>query len=851
MFLFPRRCIQAFLVVLASTFAAAQQGSLSGSPPLDAAGSLSPVPSSSLPEEYIWTAGDVTALRPDHASFPWSRQELRTEPHLFRAHFSVPQIPSEATLYVAGPRDAEVFVNGRRLAHFSSNIDAPIGIHVFHADARGLLVAGENTVAIRAIRGRGIVSADASAATSQLTYGEVLAVKLLAAAPDQKGASLLVSNGYWRSGTTADAGAEGSTAWTAPGFHDSEWPRVGSLGPIESSREFRQWSADAGMYAWPGYQGISSRLRTYLVPAVAVTHIFSGQATLTHADALTATARTTPFTIQIPTEATAPTDAAAPSLLLDFGREIAGRLLIASASKTDALVSIAYGESELEALATGLTPGQRGGNYLGTNLLEVPKGGVARGPKSAFRYVRLRFLRGGPRMVFPRIQAEGITYPVTYGGSFQSSDALLNRIWETGAYTVHLCMQDDLWDAPKRDRGRWAGDIDVEGRVISEVFGDKDLVEQTLAALATDVPASGVNGIPNYSALWITSLERLYATSGDLAFVRTQHEALLRVLATMDRSLDPTGAFTNRANRWLFVDWSPGLYGTTPAAVLGTNFQYVRGYRAAASLLQVLGDAAAAEHARAAAARLTAALSGSSTKGISPDHDWQLSALAVQLGLVHTPDAREAMWSRTFAHVKQDSPEDPVISPYFNLSVLDAMASLGHGHEALNWLRSYWGGMLSEGATSFWEAYDLRWPKDTPHLSLQADGTTGFFVSLAHGWSAGPTAWLMENVLGVGDPAEGYRRVTIAPRLLGLDWAKGTVPTPHGPIAVSLRHEADHLRLDLDLPSGIEDVNVSLQPIRSGTSVMLDGKAISLSPESVLPKLRSGKHSVSYTPAGP
>ncbi len=80
--------------------------------------------------------------------------------------------------------------------------------------------------------------------------------------------------------------------------------------------------------------------------------------------------------------------------------------------------------------------------------------------------------------------------------------------------------------------------------------------------------------------------------------------------------------------------------------------------------------------------------------------------------------------------------------------------------------------MLNEGATSFWESYDLRWPKTNPHLSLQADGTSGYFVSLAHGWSAGPTAWLSENILGIRPVTPGYKRVTIDPDLMGLDWAK-------------------------------------------------------------------------------
>ena len=50
-----------------------------------------------------------------------------------------------------------------------------------------------------------------------------------------------------------------------------------------------------------------------------------------------------------------------------------------------------------------------------------------------------------------------------------------------------------------------------------------------------------------------------------------------------------------------------------------------------------------------------------------------------------------------------------IISPYYNYYVIRAMAEMGHREEALKWIRQYWGGMVDEGATSFWEAYDPSW----------------------------------------------------------------------------------------------------------------------------------------------
>jgi alpha-L-rhamnosidase len=117
----------------------AQQASSSIPSPLDAARNLRPVTQSSLSEQYIWTAGDVTVLRPDHSHYPWNAKQKRIESHFFRGSFQLSTSPLQATLYLAGPRDAEVFLNGHLLAHFASNVDPLIGFHVFYADAASLL----------------------------------------------------------------------------------------------------------------------------------------------------------------------------------------------------------------------------------------------------------------------------------------------------------------------------------------------------------------------------------------------------------------------------------------------------------------------------------------------------------------------------------------------------------------------------------------------------------------------------------------------------------------------------------------------------------------------------------------
>jgi hypothetical protein len=482
-------------------------------------------------------------------------------------------------------------------------------------------------------------------------------------------------------------------------------------------------------------------------------------------------------------------------------------------------VVVSYGESESEALT--------GGHYLGTNLLRLPPHGEARGPKSGFRYAWLRFVGAAVVTAFRSIELEGIAYPVNYTGSFASSDALLNRIWETSAHTAHLCMQDGIWDAPKRDRGWWVGDLDASGPVIADIFGDSALLNETLTRL---IPPSGqdVNGIPGYTALWVTTLAELYRRSGDRSLLEARHAELVKLLEKMDGELDASGRFANKDHRWLFVDWSPGLFAFTDEAREGTQLEFVRALRAGAWLLDELGDSAAAAHyterAGALAAEMRSRFAG--TDGVFGER-WQLNAMAVLAGVAQERDY-DAIWTRVLGAVGQRDAQAQTISPYFNGYLLQAMARMGRRREALDWMRVYWGGMLAEGATSFWEAYDLRWPKQDPHVGLQADGTSGYFVSLAHGWSSGPAAWLMEEVLGIHAESAGYRKVVIRPDLLGLEWARGQVASPRGAIGVEMRKKPE-AAIEVTLPAGVE-ATVLVPLAHADAHVLVDGAPVAATP---------------------
>jgi alpha-L-rhamnosidase len=435
--------------------------------PLDPTRSLTqPVLESSrhtpLPEEYIWTASERSSDDKVIYTFPKVTEQI--DPHYFRERFEVQVLPKQATLYLAGPRRVRVWIDGQLAEEVESDVTSPLGMHVFITDVSRYLRQGQNTIAIEAVRGRGVTGFANSALVRQQTFGQVMVAKIVPLAAGRDGPALMRSGKDWRSSTAAANG------WEKPEFDDTAWKPVQTIGGIESSVELFQWNADAGLYNWPGYDGISGYLAHLSIPASGILAQYTGRGSFSNIGSLTG--GNGELGVRLPAEKL--TDTEAPSIVLDFGRELTGRVEIVSDSDTPATVTVQMGESESEAMKVP---------FLGVNQMTIPPHGIGYGPKSAFRYAKIRYVGGGPELHFKSIHVDHIFYPVTYAGSFESSDPLLNRIWETGAYTAHLCMQDGVWDASKRDRGRWMGDTDVSGRVIEDVFGDRQLMEDTLDRL--------------------------------------------------------------------------------------------------------------------------------------------------------------------------------------------------------------------------------------------------------------------------------------------------------------------------------------------------------------------------------
>jgi len=99
----------------------------------------------------------------------------------------------------------------------------------------------------------------------------------------------------------------------------------------------------------------------------------------------------------------------------------------------------------------------------------------------------------------------------------------------------------------------------------------------------------------------------------------------------------------------------------------------------------------------------------------------------------------------------------------------DAMAG---GKEMLSLIGEYFGGMLSRGATSFWEDFDITWLEGSGRIdAFPEEGQKdihgdygafcyeGFRHSLCHGWSSGVLAFVIEHIMGLAVDWDGTYRI--------------------------------------------------------------------------------------------
>ncbi|MCD9622414.1 family 78 glycoside hydrolase catalytic domain [Rhabdothermincola salaria] len=428
------------------------------------------------------------------------------------------------------------------------------------------------------------------------------------------------------------------------------------------------------------------------------------------------------------------------------------------------------------------------------------------------------------------LSVDDLHRPRPEGASFECSDALLNRIYEVGLRTVDLCALDAYVDCPTREQRAWTGDSVVHQMVDLVANPDWSMAawhpqlasmsrsDGMLAmAVASDFAADDRMFVPDWSLHWVRSVLNLHRYLGDTELVADLLPVAERTLRWFEGYLDDSGLLSD-VTGWVLIDWA-SVYSSGCSSTV--NALWARALEDFAEMARALGNEASARWAmsRWAGVRDGFEVFWDEARGVYIDHvvdgvpqrpaAQHGGAAALAAGLVPAERVARVVerlvdrehllrhsWvmdpvtptggSTGYVHLMMGYPppewdaETMMVEaePFFRYVVHEGLARAGRADLIADLCRD-WKVFLDVGETT--------WPE------CWTGGTR------CHGWSSTPTWDLVTHTLGVTPAEPGYASVRVAPRLGDLAWARGVVPTPHGPITVEA-HADGSVHVDSPVP---------------------------------------------------
>ena len=415
-------------------------------------------------------------------------------------------------------------------------------------------------------------------------------------------------------------------------------------------------------------------------------------------------------------------------MVVDLGREEAGFATFDFEADAGTVVDIGHGE-HLNDLRVRAFVGNR--NFASRYICREGRQTFTHiYRRMAGRYLQLNVRNAKTRFTLHYAGLLPALYPVVESGAFAASDRVLDAIHSTAVRTLRLCMHEHYEDCPWREQAMYAND------------------------------------------------SRNQALAGYYAFGEGAFPAA--ALTLLGKGLKPDG--------WLEMCMPASIAITIPsftfAWILAVGDHWMH-----------RGDRAFAKRALPIVRAVIEARERELLDGLLPcppgQRYWQFYDWAPGLEgheRIQPGEVRyDAPLNLFFAMALRDMLRQRLVEPTswvettLSQSLYKYESVLGggdaHSRAVVEAVAAEWGAMLRKGATSFWE---------TRLGGEDFDGGG----SQCHGWSATPAYLFGAYVLGVRPLEPGFAAFRVEPLDSGQESASGTVPTPHGPIAVAWRRTA-------------------------------------------------------------
>ena len=415
-------------------------------------------------------------------------------------------------------------------------------------------------------------------------------------------------------------------------------------------------------------------------------------------------------------------------------------------------------------------------------------------------------------------------------GTFACSDDRLNKLHENVVWSQRGNFVSIPTDCPQRDeRLGWTGDAQAFASTACALFEsdafwqswlrDLELDQDDVLGVPSVVPDVVLGGEARYGrAGWADAATivpwAVYESYGDPEVLRRQFASMRRWVDSLVRRQAPDGLLRPS---WQFGDWlDPDAPSDRPWEAKADGEFIANAFFAEAARLAFRrrrdprGRPLLVEYGELAARVADATWSGGPTRRSAP------RPAAPSRCCSASPLSRTGHRSRRRSRGLVNEADGRVATGFLGTPlVLPAFAEAGRFDEAYRMLLGRSTILAVPGRAGRNDGlgalgrYSARWlhpPRNHGAHSRRARGAeAGSMLSFNHYAYGAVIDWVYRHVAGLApDVAHpGYAEVVFAPRpATGIDWARASVESPFGKVAIEWRVESDRLTAEVDLPIG-------------------------------------------------
>jgi alpha-L-rhamnosidase len=498
--------------------------------------------------------------------------------------------------------------------------------------------------------------------------------------------------------------------------------------------------------------------------------------------------------------------------LVDFGQNFYGQVRLRASAPAGTVVKIRQAYS---LNADGSLRSQDNRSALATDTYIFKGVGVEtwnpRFRGQGFRRVEVTGLPGKVTAdQFEGLVVENSLDPV---GTFECTIPLLNHIYRNMRWGQRMYLRNGVPLDPDRDeRQGWLGDPakDSEGEAFN--FNVAAFYDKWLEDIRLDQQPEGKQSdvSPAYWAfysgdiVWPSVLtivpDWYYSFYGDRRILEVNYDAMKNWVDYCLRQLKPDYTL----DKAIYADWCDTSSmdarhrdtGSTSKPLVGTAYCYLNA-KLMARTAQRLSKPEDKEHYAEVAAKVR---EGFNKRFLNPqtakyESETQTSyVLPLAFGLV-PEDLRPK--------VIQNLVDDIMVQHHGYLTVglvgmqwlMETLTETGHADAALTLAtrteRPSWGYMISKGATTIWE----RWDMDTRDPGMNSEALLIQTGDL--------NTWFFQSLAGINYDAEhpGFKNIVMRPHLVpGLMYAKGSLDSPQGKVTSNWQLQNGKFQWDMVVP---------------------------------------------------